>query len=114
MINVAIRTDERSGQFIVSGHAGFAESGQDIVCAGVSTLVSTLANLVQEWADRGLISLYMIWPDKEPHHIYVETKGDAAMNAALEVFSLQFCQIAGLYPQNVKVQILDPERSDDT
>lgn len=27
----------------VSGHAGYAPAGQDIVCAGVSTLVYTLA-----------------------------------------------------------------------
>ena len=109
MINIAIRQDERSGQYIISGHAGFAEPGQDIICAGVSTLVSTLANLVQEWADRKLVTLYMVWPDKAPHHIYVETQGNDALNAVLEIFTLQFCQFAGLYPQHVKIQILDSD-----
>ena len=113
MINVAIRHDERALQIIVSGHAEYAEKGQDIVCAGISTLTSTLANIVQSWADDDLIHMYMIWPDREPHHIYVETEGDKALNATLEAFVLQYCQFAGLYPQNVKVQFLERGDEDD-
>ena len=114
MINIAIRHDPWSLQVIVSGHAGYAEEGKDIVCAGVSTLTNTLANIVQNWHDSDLTHLCMIWPDREPHHIYVETEGDKALNATLEAFVLQYCQFAGLYPQSVKVQMLDPERSDET
>ena len=112
MISIAMRHDEWGLQVIVSGHAEYAEKGQDIVCAGVSTLTNTLANIVQEWADADLTHMYMIWPDREPHHIYVETEGDKTMNAVLDAFVIQYCQFAGLYPQNVKVQML--ERSDDT
>lgn len=32
-----------STQIVVEGHAGFAPTGQDIVCAAVSALVQTLA-----------------------------------------------------------------------
>lgn len=32
----------------VSGHAGYAESGQDVVCAGVSTAVQMTANMLTE------------------------------------------------------------------
>ncbi|MBQ8514135.1 MAG: ribosomal-processing cysteine protease Prp [Ruminococcus sp.] len=32
----------------VSGHAGFAEQGEDIVCAGVSTAVQMTANMLTE------------------------------------------------------------------
>lgn len=114
MINVSIRHDPWSLQVIVGGHAEYAEAGQDIVCAGVSTLTNTLANVVQAWADADLTHMYMIWPDNKPRHIYVETEGDKTMNTVLEAFVLQYCQFAGLYPHNVKVQMLDPERSDDT
>jgi hypothetical protein len=34
--------------FVVSGHAGYAESGQDIVCAAVSSAVMLTANSVTE------------------------------------------------------------------
>ena len=33
--------------FLCSGHAGYAESGQDIVCAGVSTLVINTINSIE-------------------------------------------------------------------
>lgn len=119
MIRIALRQDERSAQFIISGHAGYAESGKDIVCAGISTLTNTLANMIRMWADAKIIPLWMIWPDDEPYHIYVETGGDPAINAALDSIVTEFCQFGGLYPDNVKIQILDPggdERSekDDT
>ena len=29
---------------VIEGHSGFAESGKDVVCAGVSALVFTLVN----------------------------------------------------------------------
>lgn len=116
MIRIALRQDERSAQFIISGHAGYAESGKDIVCAGVSTLTNMLANMVRQWAEADLIPLWMIWPDDEPHHIYVESGGDPAINAALDSIITEFCQFGGLYPDHVKVQILDAssnERSED-
>lgn len=115
MIRIALRQDERSAQFIISGHAGYAESGKDIICAGISTLTNTLANMVRMWADAKIIPLWMIWPDDEPHHIYVETGGDPAINAALDSIATEYCQFGGLYPDHVKVQILDKnnERSND-
>jgi uncharacterized protein YsxB (DUF464 family) len=33
----------------VTGHAGFAPMGQDLVCAGVSALVYALARTVRDW-----------------------------------------------------------------
>lgn len=36
--------DRRIRQFELSGHAGFAEEGQDIVCAGVSALSISAVN----------------------------------------------------------------------
>ena len=37
--------------FRVSGHAGFARRGRDIVCAGVSTLVINTMNSIEEFTD---------------------------------------------------------------
>ncbi len=33
---------------VVSGHAGYADHGQDVVCAGVSTAVQMTANMLTE------------------------------------------------------------------
>ena len=37
--------------FDCTGHAGFAESGQDIFCAAVSTLVINTVNSIEEFTD---------------------------------------------------------------
>jgi uncharacterized protein YsxB (DUF464 family) len=37
--------------FTVSGHAGYAESGKDIVCAAVSALTINTVNSVEELTD---------------------------------------------------------------
>lgn len=112
MIRVALRQDERSAQFIVSGHANYAEKGQDIVCAGISTLTNTLANMVRELGEKKLVSLWMVWPDEDPHNIYVETGGNPVINTVMDSFMTEYCQFAGLYPDNVKVQILDAEATE--
>lgn len=41
-------------RFQVAGHAGYAESGSDIVCAGVSTLVINTINSIDELTDEPL------------------------------------------------------------
>lgn len=40
---IKIHIDEDNQILIVTGHADYAEYGKDIVCAGVSALVQTLA-----------------------------------------------------------------------
>lgn len=41
-------TDGKTVGFTLSGHAGFAESGNDIVCAGVSSAVMLVVNAITE------------------------------------------------------------------
>ncbi len=35
------------------GHAGYADSGEDIVCAGISILVQNTINAIEEYTDEG-------------------------------------------------------------
>lgn len=51
MIRVTLMRDESDGTLVgyeVSGHADFAESGRDIVCAGVSAVTIGTANALAE------------------------------------------------------------------
>ena len=63
----------------VSGHAGFAEAGEDIVCAGISVLTINLINsleelsedafLVNEDEETGYIKVWMSYEeDEEPDY----------------------------------------------
>lgn len=42
---------------IIEGHSGFSEKGEDVVCAGVSTLVFTLINCVYDEEADGRLKL---------------------------------------------------------
>lgn len=42
---------------VVEGHSGFAENGEDVVCAGVSALVFTLINCVRDEESKGRLKL---------------------------------------------------------
>lgn len=50
MINVVIKKNKNNEPyyFEVSGHAGYANAGKDIVCAAISVLMITIANSIEE------------------------------------------------------------------
>ena len=55
-VTVFIRKDAASSEscytgISLSGHAGYGESGQDIVCAAVSALVFTTANSIEAFTE---------------------------------------------------------------
>lgn len=52
MITIKVRKKNGSyEEFISKGHAGYAEAGQDIVCAAVSALVITTVNSLERFTD---------------------------------------------------------------
>ena len=67
MINITVK--KRKGSyldFLSKGHAGYAEEGQDIVCAAVSALIITTVNSLEKFteeqleaeADEGYVSIH--------------------------------------------------------
>ena len=52
---IRIRYDRKGPELTLQGHAQAGEYGHDLVCAGVSVLVQTLADNVQELAGRGIV-----------------------------------------------------------
>ena len=69
-------SDGRYRGFEVSGHAGFAEYGNDVVCAAVSMLVINTVNSIEEFTDdkftvdenekKGLISFKFVNDEVSP------------------------------------------------
>ena len=52
MITIKVRKKKGSyEEFISKGHAGYAEAGQDIVCAAVSALIITTVNSLEKFTD---------------------------------------------------------------
>ena len=52
MITITVKKRKDSYiEFRSSGHAGYAQSGQDIVCAAVSALIITTVNSLEKFTD---------------------------------------------------------------
>ena len=82
----------------LKGHAGYAEHGKDVVCAGISTLIQSLIKSVEELTEDKII--YSMSPGK------VDIKhGNLSRDAQLLIDSFFVgCElIACSYPNYVKL-----------
>ena len=93
---IEIRRD-KCGIYI-SGHAGYAEHGSDIVCAGVSTLAQTLIASVEMLTDEKI--QYAV----SPGTVDIEY-GDLSEQAQflIDSFFIGAEMIAATYPENVRI-----------
>lgn len=82
-----------------TGHAGYSVNGDDIVCAGVSTLFYTLANyLDQKGADDLTAS--------DGENFFIDCKGlyhDEVVHTAFQMTVFGLMLLEEQYPDNVQV-----------
>lgn len=94
MIEVNVQKDE----IRVLGHAGYAPTGQDIVCAGVTVLTQTLAASLDNLTDDN--SDYTI----APGIFKLKTKNLSSKSKLLvDSFFIGVCGIADAYPDYVRI-----------
>ena len=94
MIEVRIRPE----RIEISGHAGYAEPGKDIVCAGVTALTQTLIQSIDDLTD-GEIE-YRISPGK----VEVEYRNLSEKSKTLvDSFFIGVSMIADEFPEYVRV-----------
>lgn len=95
MIEVRIRPE----RIEISGHAGYAEPGKDIVCAGVTALTQTLIQSIENLTDDKIE--YRISPGK----VEVEYRNLSGKSKTLvDSFFVGICLIAEEFPEYVKVR----------
>ena len=102
MLNVTFFEDSRHrlSSFVARGHAGFAESGEDIVCAAVSAILQAARLGLEEHAKVALDvtqnagDMRVRWPEAK--------RDDASVRAIVETAALSTAQIASQYPQHVR------------
>ena len=98
-------TEEKDGRFsfYVSGHAGYAPYGQDLICAGASVLTSTLAEVIWRLSDYSEIA--MVDEKLESGNTVLSADvGESAredFRVATSFFSVGFSLLAEQYPQYV-------------
>ena len=86
--------------FLISGHSGFAESGEDIVCASVSSAVYMAANTI--------IEIMKLSPEAEVRDGYFRftmNLSDARKSKTItDGLYLHLSELQGQYPNNLKLE----------
>lgn len=94
MIEVRIRPE----RIEIFGHAGYAEPGKDIVCAGVTALTQTLIQSIKDLTDDKIE--YNISPGKvDINHGNLSEKSKTLVDS----FFVGICQVADEFPEYVRV-----------
>ncbi len=92
--------DGKLAAFDVSGHAGFANAGEDIVCAGVSSALQLTANGITEVVgakaqvkvEENWISLKLMAPDQRAEDF-------------MRAFLLQLNLLSEAYPNTISINV---------
>ena len=82
---------------LVSGHANFADYGQDIVCAGVSSIITTSVNAILSFKE----TIKVI--DNQNLEIIV-IENDLITNTLLENMLNLLTDLAEKYPKNISIK----------
>lgn len=94
MIAVSVRKDG----ITVNGHANYAETGKDIVCAGVTALTQTLIRAL-EGLTKDEIE-YEVSPGRaDIHYGNLSEEGKLLVDS----FFIGVCSIADEFPENVTI-----------
>ncbi|HTV74611.1 MAG TPA: ribosomal-processing cysteine protease Prp [Candidatus Acidoferrales bacterium] len=105
MVEVVLREDSRArlSSFLARGHAGWADSGSDVVCAAVSALLQAAwlgltehAGVDVDGSRRNAGDLELRWPAA------VRERDD--VRAIVTTVALSLERIAIDYPQHVRVR----------
>lgn len=95
MIEVSVRKDGIE----VSGHAGYAENGKDIICAGMTALVQTLIKSVGDLTEDKIEC--EISPGRaDIHYRNLSEAGKLLVDS----FFIGICMIADEFPDHVRIE----------
>ncbi len=103
MVEVRIRKDsrERLSSFFATGHAGWADSGSDVVCAAVSTVLQVA------WLGLSEVAKIEIDTSREAGRLTLAwrpgDRGNETVCAIVQTAALSVERIAAQYPDNVRV-----------
>lgn len=98
MTKVKISHDSGRFEISVAGHSGYAPSGQDIVCAGISALSQTAAQMFAKMEAEGDLKEFSLEMQSGELHLFaVACKSYEAKAAVIYEY---FCEGAGLIAQN--------------
>ena len=103
MIDVFIRkSGDHYTEWYVTGHAGYAERGKDIVCAAVSALTITLENAMEALADVPVVKKQCAF--REDARIYLPVPSDKT-DLLIEAYKIGIEGLQEAYPNYVQLHL---------
>ena len=85
--------------FTLSGHAGYADAGQDIVCAGVSSAVMLTANAVTEqFREKAKVTV-----EENKISLQLPSNAGVASHKLLEALLEHLTALSEDYPNTIKI-----------
>lgn len=104
MVTVTVKTMQDRVQAVeISGHADYAEHGQDLICAGVSSIGTGTLNALEELAE-GECSLKM---NSGFISIHVLNRHNETVQLILRVMLIQFQTMAETYKKYIQIQQME-------
>ena len=100
MIRASYRVEGDTHSLTVTGHAGYAEKGSDIVCAGASALVQALLGFVEEYP----CEIECVSIDHSTGEVLISCRGGNDVTAVFQMTALGLEQIAFTYPDYVEIE----------
>ncbi len=94
MIKIKIQKEE----ITITGHANFADYGQDIVCASVSSIVTTTINAILSFDEKALV-----YEENKDKLNLEKLKKDNITETLLKNMIRLLKELAQSYPQNIKI-----------
>jgi uncharacterized protein YsxB (DUF464 family) len=101
MININIKESEKELEVVIEGHAGYAETGKDIICASVSALFYTMLNFFEDRKTTELTE-YIIKNDLSIYRVKHKSK---YFSEVFPIIAAGFEMIRNDYPGYVNVNI---------
>lgn len=97
MINISYKKDIIIKEIKISGHANFAEFGKDIVCAAVSSIVTTTINNILSLDNKA------IKYEDNDGYILITNEDNEIADKLLNNMLGMLNELAEDYPKNIKI-----------
>lgn len=102
MIRARYRRADAAHSFVVVGHAEYSDKGNDIVCAGASSIVYALLG----WLENNSEDLEYINADVHEGEVVIACEGGERTAAVFEAAAIGLAQLADNYPDHVEIEII--------
>lgn len=102
MIIAKYDRDRETHTLSVNGHAGYADKGSDIVCAGVSAIVYALIG----WLENNSEDTTFVSVDDSNGEAVIACEGDDKVSVAFYMAAIGIENIANTYPAHVSIDIV--------